>query len=127
MTNKRKHVSQMTENEHMVAETYAHTLPRYEWKSNAHVTDRMTQKRISDTEITLALRKGHIVEVHANNYPEIRYIVRHEIGNRAICVCSSTRGNVITVWTNNASDKHNTLDTSQYQWNVDLTGVFKNV
>ena len=45
MTDKRKHVTQMTENERMAAETYAHTLPHYAWKSNAHVTDRMTQKR----------------------------------------------------------------------------------
>ena len=126
MTNKRKHVSQMNESERIAVETYAHSLPHYDWKRNAHITDRMAQKRISDAEITLALRKGHIVEVHANNYPEIRYIVRHEIGSRAICVCSSTRGNVITVWTNNTGDKHNTLDASQYQWNVDLTGVFKN-
>ena len=123
MTNKRKHVSQMTENERMAAETYAHTLPRYEWKSNAHVTDRMTQKRISDAEVTLALRRGHIVEIHGNNAPDIRFVMRYETDKRAVCVCSSTKGNVITVWANALNDNHHTLDLSQYKWNVDICGI----
>ena len=114
----------MNQAERAKVETYAHSLPAYNWKNNPHVIDRMAEKRISDSEIVLALRKGHIIEVHANNYPEIRYVLRHAIGKRAICVCASHKGNVITVWANNATDNHYTLDASQYKWNVDLTRVF---
>jgi hypothetical protein len=124
MTHLKKHCTQMNQDERTLIETYAHSLPVYNWKNNMHVIDRMAEKRISDAEIILALRKGHIIEVHANNYPEIRYVVRHEIGNRAICVCASHKGNVVTVWANNARDNHYTLDASQYKWNVDLTRVF---
>jgi hypothetical protein len=124
VTNARKHVTQMTRDECIAVEMYAHTLPDYTYDRNPHVVQRMAEKRISYAELLLALRKGTVIECHANNYPEIRYVLRYQSGNRAICVCASHRGNVVTVWANNASDHHKSLDASQYQWKADLTRVF---
>ncbi len=113
----------MSQEEKQALESFAHSLPRYDWMRNPHVKTRMIEKRISEHELTLALRKGHVIECHANNYPEIRFVLRYTIGNRAICACASHKGNVVTVWANNAGDHHKTLDASQYQWKADLTRV----
>jgi len=122
--NQRKHVTQMSGEEIEALESFAHNLPRYDWNSNPHVRQRMREKRISDSEILATLRKGKAIEAHANNFPDIRFVLRHTIGNRAICVCASMRGGVSTVWANNAGDNHKTLDSSQYQWKANLTSVF---
>ncbi len=114
----------MTPGEKQAIEVFAHNLSRYDWQSNPHVRARMIEKRISDAEIDATLRNGVAIEAHANNYPEIRFVLRHVFGTRAICVCASHRGNVATVWANNVNDHHKTLDASQYQWKEDLTRVF---
>lgn len=120
--NQRKHVSQMSLAERQTLESYAHGLS-YRWQSNPHVEQRMIEKRITEAELTQALHNGQIIECHANNYPEIRFVLRYTIGKRSICACASHRGNVVTVWANNASDNHKSLDASQYQWKTDLIRV----
>lgn len=122
--NQRKHYSQMTQSERMSIEAYAHGLATYRWQDNPHLIERQREKRITDAELILALRKGKVVEAHINNYPEIRFVLRYIVNNRAICVCASHHGKVVTAWANNATDNHRTLDRTQYQWKEDLTRVF---
>ncbi len=123
MTNLRKHVTQMTDAERMAVESYAHNLGSYR-VDNAHLAERRRKWNLSDIDIINALRYGTVVEAHANNWPDIRFVLRHNKGNRAVCVCANLRGEVITVWANNTGDNHRTLDRSQYQWKENLMNVF---
>ena len=124
MTNLRKHVTQMTNAERMAVESYAHKLGSYQWALNPHVAERKAKWSLSDVDIVNALRYGTVVEAHANNWPDVRFVLRYTRDNRAVCVCANLKGEVITVWANNASDNHRTLDRSQYQWKENLINVF---
>ena len=124
MTNQRKHVTQMLPTERQMVESFAYTLPFYKGLNNSHIKERKAKWGVSDADILAALWQGEVIEVHANNFPDVRFVMRYQSGERAICTCASMRGEVITVWVNRVSDNHYTLDLDQYQWNVNLTSVF---
>jgi hypothetical protein len=124
VTNQRKHVTQMSTSQREAIERYAHTIPQWSGLHNAHVQARKAKWGVTDADILNALWNGEAIEAHANDAPDIRFIMRHVNNTRAICVCASMRGTVVTVWVNRAGDNHYTLDHSQYQWRINLESVF---
>ncbi len=126
MTNQRKHVTQMSR--HEIASILGHiqglTLSGLD---NPHVRERKHKWHVSDTDIRQAIRHGDLIECHANNLPDIRFVMRKDTGMRSICVCSNMTGEIVTVWVNTTNDHHSTLKTSEYQWKADLTHVFQGV
>ena len=119
----RKHHTQMSIAEKSAMRSYIDAIPQWTL-GNGHMRDRLASKGITDTEIYRTIAQGHVIEAHANNYPDIRFVIRHEIGNRAICVCANKQGFVFTAWSNSAHDNHRTLNRTMYAWKVDLTTVF---
>lgn len=90
----------------------------------AHITERMDKWNVSATDIRQAVKYGDLIECHANNLPDIRFVMRNDSGLRSICVCASHTGEVITVWVNTVNDHHSTLNTGEYQWTADMSNVF---
>lgn len=126
-TNKRKHFTQMSAQEKSTIETFLHTLTNWQGFNHPHVLDRKSKWSVNDTDIIEALQHGVLIEANANNAPDIRFVIRYAQGNRAVCICVSHRGRIITLWVNGVNDTHFTLDRSQYQWKVNLETVFNTV
>jgi hypothetical protein len=121
--NQRKHYTQMTPSEVSAVKSFVTSVPYWDMSSR-HLSDKLGQCALTQSDILYALRNGDVLECHANNAPDIRIVVRAIRGNRAVCVCVNTRGYVCTAWVNNCTDHHRTLKTHEYQWIVDLTNVF---
>jgi hypothetical protein len=122
-TNQRKHVTQMSRREitRVLEHIQGLTLSGFD---NPHVRERKSKWDVSDADIRQAIRSGELIECHANNYPDIRFVMRNDSGLRSICVCSNVSGEIITVWVNTVNDNHSTLRLAEYQWKADLTNVF---
>ncbi len=91
--------------------------------NNPHVIERKNKWNVTDNDIRQAF-KGDLIECHANNLPDIRFVMRKDEGLRSICVCANHTGEIITVWVNTTNDNHSTLKTSEYQWKADMQAVF---
>jgi hypothetical protein len=123
-TDQRKHVVQMSRFEADAMTNFVQSIRGWQGLNQMHITDRKAKWNVSDAEILNALRDGEIVEVHNNNAPEIRAVVRADIGFRSICVTVSlTNRCVVTMWVNNTNDNHFTLRAEEYQWKVNLMQV----
>jgi hypothetical protein len=123
MTNQRKHVTQMTRNEVSAILDYIQGL-RLTGFDNTHVAERKDKWCVSDGEIRQAIKRGDLIECHANNLPDVRMVMRADCGIRSVCVCLSHTGEIVTVWVNTTNDHHATLRTDEYQWKANLSHVF---
>jgi hypothetical protein len=84
----------------------------------------MQEKRVTEREIFAALSYGSIVEAHNETADEIRVLVRGKVAGKFICVVVSlTTKTIVTVYRNQSSDFHRTLDRNAYQWTENLIGV----
>jgi hypothetical protein len=122
--NQRKHYTQMSTAERDAVLTFVRSIHNWDIYRNPHLIERMAEKNISADDIICVLRNGDIIEAHANNFPDIRFVLRGNVGSKDVCVCGTKRGTVVTAWANRPFDRHRTLDKSQYQWKADLTSVF---
>jgi len=121
MTDQRKHRIQMSNFEADAVTTFIQSIRGWSGLNNTHLTDRKSKWNVTDGEILQALREGEIVEVHNNNAPEIRAVVRADIGYRSICVTVSlTNKSIVTMWSNTTNDQHFTLRTEEYKWVVNI-------
>lgn len=101
--------------------TFIQSIRGWSGLNNPHITERKAKWNVSDYEITSAIRDGEIIEVHNNNAPEIRAVVRADIGMRSICVTVSlTSKSIVTMWVNTTNDSHFTLRLEEYKWVVNL-------
>lgn len=92
-----------------------------------HAEERMQQKKVNARDIEIALRYGHVIEVH-NESEELRCVVEHTFGRPKMRVCvviSLETGTVVTTWKNQVTDTHATLDKSQYGWNINLAALLQ--
>jgi hypothetical protein len=123
-TDQRKHVIQMSRFETQAVEAFIQSVRGWQGLNNPHITGRKEMWNVTDSEIMSAIRNGEIIEVHNNNAPEVRAVVRADIGNRAICVTVSlTKQSVVTVWVNTTADNHSGLRLSEYKWGANLMAV----
>jgi hypothetical protein len=124
-TDQRKHAIQMSRFESDAVENFIKSVKAWGGMDNNHLVGRKKELwNVSDAEVMSAIRNGDVIEVHYNNAPEVRAVVRAEIGNRAICVTVSlTNKSVITVWVNTLADNHSGLRMAEYRWNTNLMQV----
>ncbi len=87
--------------------------------TRGHYLDRATDREFTAQEVRDAITTGDLIEVHDENKPDIRALVRDDLGT--CVVISLVTGEVITVFYNHPTDKHDTLDWGKYRWQVDLT------
>ena len=123
-SNMRKHVTQMHPSEKLAIKQYIASVTYWSGLQGAHITAKKSIRSVNDTEVLQALVHGDVIEAHYNNAPDVRFVTRANISNRAVCVCANTKGHIVTAWVNNTTDNHRTLKSSEYQWQADLTTVF---
>ena len=93
---------------------------------SAHFYDRAGDRHITLADAAETLRTGSVIEIH-NDRGEWRALVRSRIGT---CVVVSLESNlVLTVYYNNPTDNHETLNHSLYQGGkaIDAVAVIKNL
>lgn len=123
-TDQRKHAIQMSRFETQAVETFIQSVSGWSGLNNHHITERKGKWNVSDSEIMSAVRHGEVIEVHNNNAPEIRAVVRTDIGLRSICVTVSlTNKSIITMWVNTCDDQHHTLKQDDYKWKANIMQV----
>jgi len=107
----------MTRSEIASVEALVHAQSK--WAIGKHATGRMATKGIEREQVLDVLSTGRMVEVNRNN--DLCALFRKEYGNEAVCVVVSLETRwVVTVWKNQARDKHRTLDATKYLWDVDV-------
>jgi hypothetical protein len=123
-TDQRKHRIQMSRFEADAVENLIKGIRVWGGLNNHHICERKDKWNVTDAEITNAVRYGEVVEVHNNNAPEIRAVVRTDIGLRSICVTVSlTNKSIITMWVNTTNDQHATLRREDYKWGANILQV----
>lgn len=126
VTNQRKHRVQMNETEAATVMTYLRSVSAWDGYGDVHVTERQDARRVSNAEIAAAIKHGTLVEVHVNNHPDVRAVVRYDLKGRSVCVVVSLcQRRVVTTWVNATTDNHSTLRREEYQWNVNLVSYFQ--
>lgn len=79
---------------------------------NAHAAERVAEKDIALPE-SIPIAKCTIIEVTGN--PMRKYLVRFPFGGRDVVMSLTKAGRVLTVWNNDSTDRHSTLDHSEYE------------
>src|SRR5271156_1110571 len=115
----KKHFTQMSNREREKVLAYISKLPIKTTRS--HYIDRATERSFTSQEVRDAILTGDLVEVHDDNKPDIRALLRDD--NGTCVVLSLVTGEVITVFYNSPTDTHQTLDWGKYRWQEDLTRI----
>ena len=109
----RKHRKQMTVAEISSVESIVKSVPA--WHSQPYYAMRAQTRKIARFDVFRAIAYGQVIEAKDDG----RAVMRGQDGT-CVVVSVPTR-TVITVWYNDPSDNHYTLDLSQYTWYTDLT------
>lgn len=121
MVREKKHYLQMTNGEKRFINNKIKTITSYFFSK--HSEKRMEQKYISKYRIKRVLTFHDIVEFNFHNN-DARVLLREIdlVGNRkSVCVVVSLiTGNIITAYKNDSTDKHPTIDWSQYDATIDI-------
>ena len=122
---RRKHVKQMSKREKdYLRETIDGLQNLY---ITRHCNERIDLKVMTPEEVLRSVRHGNIIECHNNVSNDIRILVRHDRDHPlSICTVVSLKNEaIVTSYPNPKSDRHFTLDWSQYRWRVDLESEIK--
>lgn len=81
---------------------------------------RINQRSLPPNFITALQTYGKPIEAHKVG-EDMRVLMRGKVAGKSSCaVFSLTKGIVITVWQNDITDHHRTLDTSIYNWKGEI-------
>jgi len=92
----------------------------------AHYEHRASERHFTLAQAVDAIASGKSVEVNKTG-DDVRALFRRQSGpNAGTCaVVSLITWNIITVYYNDLSDKHDTLNHNLYRWNVNLVDLVK--
>jgi hypothetical protein len=113
----KKHYTQMSNLERQNVLAYIRKLPIK--TTRPHYFDRASERSFTAQEVRDAITTGDLIEVHNENAPDVRALLRDD--NGTCVVISLVSGEVVTVYYNHPTDTHTTLDWGKYRWQVDLT------
>ena len=85
------------------------------WHSQPYYIMRAQTRKIARFDVFRAIAYGQVIEAKSDG----RAVMRGQDGT-CVVIEVPTR-TVITVWYNDPTDNHYTLDLSQYTWYTDLT------
>ena len=124
MSNQRKHVTQMTNAEVDSVSALIRSIRDWDGNDSPHLKERKRHWNVTDAEVQSAIHNGTLIEVHRNNFPDVRAVLRHDVGMRSVNVTISlVQHTVITVWINAIDDRHSTLKIAEYAWGGSLIPV----
>ena len=120
----RKHTDQMTKDEKGFIHGFVRAnIERLNAGPQSHFYDRAHERTFSIAEAIEAVRCGLVIEVHNNNAPDVRVLVRDRKGTCA--VVSLLTWNIIMVYYNDPTDTHYSLDWNKYRWVVNVVELVK--
>lgn len=127
----KKHTSQLTSLE--VSEIQKR-LNNSKPKLSYHVKEQMIKRGISKEQVYNTLDEYEIIEFHRREdsnrkYIDNRVLIRNKKSIDSINTCISISldtGNIITVYVNKKSDKHKTLDDTNYCEDLDVLSCLNN-
>ena len=124
----RKHRSQMSPAEINFTEKLVHGITEWNFAVD-HILDRMAQKHITKQDVLDTLKHGEVVEVNSRGRVVLRLRVKYNATmKRGTCVVVSIANKVlVTAWFNNERDHHDTLDRSEYNWNVNVIEYLRSI
>jgi len=122
----RKHIQQMNKTEKAFVHGYIRKHAAEALNGGVqHFYDRATERHFVIEDAVEALQGGLVVEVHDDRKPSVRALVRSQKGTCVVVELQSMR--VITVYYNDPSDTHDTLNWNLYRWSTDLVEVVKSL
>lgn len=119
MQHKRKHRTQFTPAELVAVTDFIHN---NKWVDQSpHSNEMGIARSIPDKDIEFALMTGHVIEV-SRKRNSTRALVRAPFNDRQdICVVVAFKDlTIVTSWLIAADDHHDSMDLSDYNWNVNL-------
>lgn len=114
----RKHRTQMSASEITSVESLVHSVKG--WRIGSCLVHASKRGRtITRDEVLDALTTGEVIEVNDAE----RVLMRSAKG---ICVVVNVKAKfTFTVWVNDPSDNHKTLNRSEYQWRVNVANYLR--
>jgi hypothetical protein len=120
LLNRRKHYSQMNENEVNAIKEVISELGEFSF--TPYSMSRLVERKIDEQSVLNAIKDGVLIEVHNNKRYDIRALLRLTINKVAVCVVLSLRDKaIITSYINSANYHHPNLDMSLYVWKAKMT------
>jgi hypothetical protein len=119
----RKHITQATKDEKGFIHGFIRAKASLVSSGRQHFEDRATERHFTLGEAVEAVKTGLVVEVHNDTPGDVRALVRDSKGT---CVVLSLKSwQVITVYYNDPTDTHDTLNWAAYRWNQNLVTLVK--
>lgn len=114
---KRKHCSQMVNDELALVAEKVKACPFEDWRVSGHLMERMIDKGINPLEIAEAIMSFSVIEYKLYHEGEERVLVRgtasHE-GYQTCVVLGVSKRRIITAWKNHENDNHSSVRMSEY-------------
>ena len=114
---KRKHCSQMVEDELALVSKKVKACSLEDWRVSGHLMNRMVEKGISPLEIAEAIVSFSVIEYKLYNEGEERVLIRGKASHKGYQICvvlNVSDGVIVTVWKNHIKDNHSTIKMSEY-------------
>lgn len=122
----RKHIKQMSKEEiafvHGFLRGHASKLST---RGQVHFYDRAAERKFTADDAKAAAAQGLVVEIHNDKSPDVRVLVRNKQGT--CVVVSLVHLEIVTVYYNAPTDKHETLNWGAYRWNENVVNLIKSL
>jgi hypothetical protein len=122
----RKHVTQFTPDERCFAVGFVRNQVQPHIKGSPHFYDQAADRHFTLDDASKTLHTGLVIEVH-NDKGEWRAVVRSKNGTCVVVSLESNR--VLTVYSNDPTDNHDTLNHGLYHGgkDIDVVAIVKNL
>jgi hypothetical protein len=121
----RKHIQQMSKAEVAFIHGFIrHNASRVN-SFRAHFHDRATERTFTTQDALEVIKGGLVVEVHNNAGADVRALLRNSKGTCVVLSLSTFE--VITVYYNDPTDTHDTLNWNNYRWAQDMVSLVKSL
>ena len=121
----RKHIQQTTRDEKAFIHGFIRANADKAWSCNGHFSDRATERAFTLDDAKACVKGGLVVEVHNDKNPDVRALLRNSVGT---CVVVSLKSwEIITVYYNDPTDEHHSLNWNAYRWPVNLVSLVKDL
>jgi hypothetical protein len=130
---RRKHVEQFSSCELVAISSILkniRSIPFEDVKFTWHTRNRINEKHLSLDEVSSSFYYGYVFEIKQHADGDVRLVIRHDDyrKKRANCIVYSIRrSEVVTAWSNNVFDRHDTIDWSAYDQDMDIIKLLESL
>ena len=86
-----------------------------------HALDKLEGAEITANQLAECITDGKLIEVHNLIKDDVRVVLRKDMDKKSLCMAVSLIfKEIITCWFNDPTDKHRTLNVSNYTLTLDI-------